>query len=769
MRTTYVLPPSLRGDLDRFLLETERFRAGKTTAAEYRAFRVPQGVYEQRQDGAYMLRVRLPGGVLLPEQMRALADVSRRHGSGLLHVTTRQDIQVHDVPLESVHPALEDLFRAGLSTKGGGGNTVRNITGCPHAGVCPAEAFDVTPHVAALTEFMMPDPVSFKLPRKYKIAFSGCSADCAGAMVNDLGLVARLKDGRAGFAAYVAGGMGSQSRIGELLEEFVPADRVHLVAEAVKRLFDKHGNRRDKNRARLRFLIRQLGGERFRELYAEELEVLRRERPPAPGLRELPEPPPRGAEFPDAAASADFAAWRQACVRPQKQKGFFSVALVLFLGDVGAGTMEGLADVVEEHGEGQLRATQEQNLLLRWVSEAELPVLHERLAGLGLGGSPPRILRRAVACTGAATCRLGICLSRGLTAAIRDELERSGPDVSEADVRLHVNGCPNSCGRHPIGSIALVGAARRVGDRLVPHYLVQLGGRLGAERARLAQGKDAVPARSVPRFVVELLRAFRESEHYPDFDAFLDSGGREAAAELAAGHREVPAFTEDRNFYYDWGAEELFSLAGRGPGECSAGVFDLIEVDLASAREALDDGRVRAAVRAAARALLVTRGEEAREGAEALRLFGKHFVETGLVEERFGGLLESAATGDDELVAARDEAAELVTAVEALYAGMDSSLRFKPAGEGAASGPEAPASGEGVRPDREADFQGVTCPLNYVKTKLLLEGMENGRVLAVLLDEAGGKNVPKSAEADGHEVLSVEQEGERWRVIIRKG
>ncbi|MBU0716771.1 MAG: hypothetical protein KJ749_00850, partial [Planctomycetes bacterium] len=744
MQTIYKLSETIEADLDRLRYETERFKSGEVSAAEYRSFRVPQGIYEQRQEGTYMLRVRLPAGALLPHQMRTLAAVARQYGSGRIHLTTRQDLQIHDVRLDGIHPALVELYRrAGLSTKGGGGNTVRNILACPDAGVCTREAFDVSPHVIALTEFMLSDPLSLRLPRKYKIAFSGCPADCIGATVNDLGFIAKQGPDGPGFAVYAGGGMGPHARVAQLLEEFVPAHEAHLVAEAVKRVFDKYGNRKNKSRARLRYLVEERGFDGFKELYARELSQLREKNPAIPDLRRLPHrTSPAPAAGPDQAEG--FVRWCRINVSAQKQSGHYLVHVPVFLGDVTADMLERLADVVETYGEGMVRATPSQNLVIRSVAGAALPGLHRALIALNLApatlGQPP-VLREMVACTGAATCKLGICLSQGLARAIRDKLERADLDLQDAaDLRLHINGCPNSCGRHPIGSIALFGAARRIGDRLVPHYVLQLGGRLGEGRTRLAEGKEILPARNVPAFLAEFLQAFRESEQYPDFDSFLDSGGTEAAARIAVGYKKVPSFAQRPEYYCDWGTEEPFSLAGRGPGECSAGVFDLIEVDLASARQALEEGKVLEATQLAARALLVTQGEETDNAAEVFELFEKHFMRSGLVDGSFWDLITDArahaVTSDDRgpFEVSPRRVSFLIDAVESLYENMDPSLRFRAVpqrcGPTCACVREAPpAVPDDVAVDREADFRGVTCPLNYVKTKLLLGQMDRGQVL----------------------------------------
>ena len=572
----YRLPDSLAEDLDEFAAMVARFKAGEVSATQFQVFRVPQGVYEQRECGRFMLRIRLPAGVLLAHQMRRLGQVAGEHGNGVLHVTSRQDIQVHRVPLDSIHPALSALAEVGLSAKGGGGNTVRNITACPGAGVCPDEVFDVTGHVVALTEFLLGDPLSFQLPRKYKIAFSGCAKDCAGATVNDLGLIAARRDGADGFAAYVAGGMGARSRVADALEQFIPAPDVPIAAEAVKRVFDKHGDRKNRHKARLRFLVQRLGLEAFLDLYRQELDALRAAPPPGPAPRPVPHPAPGAEPAPRSGArSEDFDAWREANVTSQKQGGYHVVEIPLVLGDIQAEKLRGLADVVEACGEKMLRTTQSQNAVIRWVREEELADLHENLGRLGLASARPGVLRNMVACAGASTCRLGICLSRGLANAVTDALAGSDIDLrSLGDLKIHISGCPNACGRHPIGQIGLFGSVRRVKGRLVPHYVVQLGGIVEEGKTELAQGRQAVPARHLPAFVTKLLRAFEGSAECPDFAGFLAAGGRDAAEELAAGYKDIPDFEEDKDFYFDWGAEAVFSLAGRGAGECGAGVFD---------------------------------------------------------------------------------------------------------------------------------------------------------------------------------------------------
>ena len=765
----YRLPDSLAEDLESLGRMIEQFARGDITAGRFRAYRVPQGIYEQRESGKYMLRVRLPAGIILAHQMRAVAEVSSKYGNGTLHVTTRQDIQVHRVSLEGIYPALYYLFQAGLSTKGGGGNTVRNITSCFDAGVCAREAFDVSPHVLALTEALLADPLSYELPRKYKISFSGCSQDCASATVSDVGFIAKTRDGRPGFSVWAGGGMGANSRVGNLLEEFIPIFEVWQVAEGVKRVFDKHGNRKNKNKARLRFLVDKIGHKQFRKLYEEEIKNLREEpsgftAPPAPTI-----------DSPQPADSLNFQSERNGngMLIPQKQPGYFMVQIPLILGDIEAPVFQALAEIIEHYGERCLHTTQQQNLVVRWIAESDLPALKQQLGRLNLGGAKPAILRDMVACAGASTCRLGICLSRGLAQALIEAFSGSGLDLAGlGNLKINISGCPNACGRHPVSQIGLFGVARRVEQRLVPYYTLQLGGKLEEGSTRLAGSVCTIASKNVPVFLSTFLQEFQRSDQHPDFEAFLDNGGKKLAEELAKNYSTVPAFYKDKNFYFDWGAEVAFSLAGRGPGECGAGVFDLIEMDLVGAAEALKDNRLFTAVSLAARALLVTRGEQPSDDMQSLALFKKYFLQEGLLEQKYEEVIDAAigslAASDREtsIPLTVEEVTSLVKRVDDLHQNMDDSLRFPQVG-----GKEINDIRESAQlnsADLSKDFRGVVCPLNFVKVKLALDQLKSGQTLLVLLDEQGADNVPSSVEKEGHKVLSLTRGNGYWQLIIRK-
>ncbi|MGE5609014.1 MAG: sulfurtransferase TusA family protein, partial [Bacillota bacterium] len=545
---------------------------------------------------------------------------------------------------------------------------------------------------------------------------------------------------------------------------------------AIKRVFDKHGNRKNRNRARLRFLVEEIGIESFRDLYRKELAQLRITTPPR-------EPVQTGVHAATTAgsdtAAAGFAAWRKAHVTPQKQDGYYTVEIASPLGVMESAGLRALADVVEQYGEGMLRATNWQDFVLRWVPADQLASLHAKLTDLGLGTPQPTILRRMVTCAGASTCRLGICLSRGLAKATAEALRASDLKLNNGtgDLSLHISGCPNACGRHPIAQIGFHGAARRINGRLVPHYVLQLGGKVEESRTALASGAIAIPARNVPAFLTDFLQAFEQSPQHPDFDAFLQADGRQIAQRIAQAHASIPSFEQDESYYRDWDATQPFSLAGRGPGECGAGVFDLIAVDLASAGEALKSGRLFSATALAARALLVTRGEQADDYAQAISLFRKHFVEPGLIPAPLHELIDRAAAA---VAAADPDSAfrrvygeksspivELLAEVQKIYEGMGPSLRVAAPACGITPMPK-PTSTD-IAADLAVDYRGVSCPLNYVKTKMALAKIKRGQVLSVLLDEQGAKNVPASAANDGHEIVAVTHDTDHWRVVIRKG
>ena len=686
---SYQIPADLASELEELDGYIKHYLAGELDAATLKVRRVPFGCYEQRRDGSYMVRIRTTGGAHTPLQLRAMAVIASRYGSNSIHITTRQEFQIHDIALEHVVPSMRELLEFGLAARGGGGNTVRNILISPGAGVDPDEVFDPSPYAFALTTRLIGEADSWLLPRKFKIPFANSPADTAYAGFNDLGFFAELRDGRRGFRVYVAGGLGARPQVGHLLHDFIPADEVYAVTTAVKRLFDQHGNRKNRNTSRLRFLWNSLGEPRFRQLYEQHLQLVRAEGAPPLAIEE----PPAAitpALTPVADDSPEFHQWRQRYVEPQKQPGLFSVLVPVFLGNLGTDEAVRLAAFLAPFGDQVLRATFGQNLRLRNIPEALLPNVFHVVREIGELASAPRLLGNSIACTGADTCRLGICRPKGALTAVVDKLSESSLDLNQIpDFRLNLSGCPNTCGQHMLADLGFYGNVARRGQQMFPAYAVVAGARVADGEARLAQPIDRVNARDLPHFVEDVLKLWIEKKPlHTSFADYIDAEGTQDLRTLADRYRNIPSPEANRSYYCDWASDEMFSLAGKAAGECSAGLFDLIEVDLKQAKrlhEQLNSAepQSREATEAAlysialcsARALLITRGIEAATDTAVFENFRRHFLASGLIDSNFEPVIATAQQADT-LEPIRHQVFTLLDAVDALYRSMDNSLRF---------------------------------------------------------------------------------------------
>lgn len=747
----YELPPSLEQEIQHYEELIDGYLRGSINKVEMKAIRVPMGVYEQRDQELYMLRIRLPGGAITPKQLVELAAIAAKYTEASLHFTTRQDVQVHGLKLKDTARIMRELKEIGLSSRGGGGNTIRNIICAYDSGVDPEEAFYVFPYAKALTSRMIAEADSWNLPRKFKIAFSGSKRDKGLATVNDLGFIAKInEDGERGFAVYIAGGMGAKPRLGFRLYEFVPENEVYNIVKAAKIFFDKYGNRKNKHAARLRFLYEKLGKEEFVRRFQNELAEVRKSN--YPPLEVEAEPPLR--------------------------KGFLEIPL--FLGDLTFDKAQTLGLMLKDYGEDVLRVTPTQNLFLRNIPEDAVPRLRAELRKAGITEPLPPLLEKATACAGAGTCKLGICLSRGLLAAIKEELTRE-PVVSSkiSDLSLKISGCPNSCGQHLIADIGFFGAAKRHDNHLVPYYHLLVGGVVGEGETSFGQNIAAFPAKAVPSFLREFLDfVAQERAENEDFNGFLDRAGRAEILRLEKKYSKIPAFDVDRDYYYDWSSREVFSLAEKVEGECSAGLFDLIEWDLRQAEEGLKRLKtgentaaefaavVRGVTVSVCRALLITKGLEPKTETEAVELFKTHFIGRHL-DSTYAGVLDKYLAGSP---LGAEEVEALFHAVENLYHSMDDSLRFPDLRPVQRPGEDAPAR---LGPSFQKvfrDFRGVACPMNFVKTKLVLETMNLGEILEIWLDDGDPiANVPGSLRAEGYKILEQKKLGDYWSVTIQKG
>jgi len=595
-------------DIDSFVQMLDKFERGEIPPDEWRRFRLLRGTYGQRQDmDAQMLRVKIPQGVVDAAQLDALADVSERYSRGFGHISTRQNMQLHFVRLHDVEPAMRRLAEAGLTTREACGNSVRNITACPHAGVARDEVFDVTPYAEAMSRYLLRHPLSSVLPRKFKIGFEGCaSEDHAVTSINDIGwraMIAPDGSGRRGFRVQVAGGTAIMCRSGASLYEFLPASDILMVAEAVLRVFHKHGDYEHKQRNRLKFLVKSMGWDAWHAAFHHELEDLR-----ANGGARLPfdpenppvEEPPQGERLPQPSI-ADIAAlvtsgsvkgpgivpevhptdgspgrerteWLQTNLRPQKQGEYCEVIVSLVLGDITAGQMRALALLSRAYSDGMVRVTVDQNVVMRWVRSGQVPGLYRRLAAAGLGLPGASTITDVTSCPGAESCRLAVTQSRGLARLIGDNLEKQPAKLlrEAAETKIKISGCPNGCGQHHIATIGFQGSIRKLGDRVVPQYFVMLGGGAGQQAASFGRLTGKIPARRVPEAVERLLRLYQEErntgETAPAFFQRIDTARARAA--LADLEQMTPEDALPADFI-DPGEDHAFNPEVMD-GECSA-------------------------------------------------------------------------------------------------------------------------------------------------------------------------------------------------------
>lgn len=779
----YEIPASLSAEIDELERLITKYRQGELEETKFRGHRVPFGIYEQRAAGTYMVRIRCAAGGVKPIQLKKVALLSEQYGAERIHITTRQELQIHDILLENVPAILRELLQAGLSTRGGGGNTVRNIMASWDAGIAPGEVFDVAPYAVTLTSMLIAEPDSWTLPRKYKIAFSNSAADNAHAAFNDLGFIAATRDGTEGFKVYVAGGMGMKPQVGHLLHQFIPAGQCYRVAEAVKKVFDRHGNRKNKHAARLRFLWNKLGEDAFRGLYEREFADL--DGIPLRNLAEIKNEPERVPDEAVEEVSAEFTLWKERFAVPQKQPGLFSILVPVPLGNLHCRQAFIMADLLDKFGENVLRCTMGQNLSIRNIPEEYLGNIYSVVKTISELSLAPRFYGNGIACTGANTCKLGICLPQGALSAVNRKLMDSGLDIDAAgDFRLNISGCPNTCGAHLTADLGFYGRVGRSGQRLYPSYAVVAGARTGGEAPRLARSIDEISARALPDFVADFLKAYlAKKARYANVAQYIDDEGQGDIKEICDKYRHVPNFTDDKNYYFDWGAEEIFSLAGKGVGECSASLFDMIELDLKTIKKmrkeltgltdaaAIGECLYRIAL-SAARMLLITRGVEARSDEDVFDNFIKYFIEFNLVDKKFLPLMEQARKQNNaQLLAWEEDVRDLAEAVEKLYEGMDDSLKFQP--ETSAADIAENKETTPIKSEQTAhifkDLRGVSCPMNFVKTKLELAKIQQGQLLRIFLDDGEPiDNVPRSVAEEGHRILETTKAKDYWSVLIEK-
>lgn len=820
---TMPIPPAIQDEIEAFETEVRRLQAGEVGGDLFKPFRLQHGIYGQRQSGVQMVRIKIPFGGLTADQLRRVAELTDRYATGVAHVTTRQDIQLHFVLLDNVPTMMRLLAEVGLTTREACANTVRNVTACHLAGVCPGEIFDVTPYAKTVALHLLRNPLNQSLPRKFKIAFSGCRHDCALTPIHDIGLLAvRGANGTPGFRMSVGGGLGSAPRIAQVLRDFVPMKELIPSVEAVIKVFDALGNRKNRHKARMKFVIDKLGFDEFKRRWQEAYSVLCRGRADEPiALLEHGDPPAPllmptrlrsangdgrvdGRPHVDGNGRADvrespYQMWVRTNVVKQKQPGYAAAIVKLPMGDMTVAHMRALADLAEIFSNGNLRTTINQNVIIRWIPESRLEELYEALEAHGLADPGAELTEDIIACPGTDTCGLGITSSKGLARAMAEVFPPGQVPDDLKDVRVKISGCHNSCAQHHIATIGLHGVGKRIGDHVAPHYELHVGGHVNGT-AKIGQMTVKLPAKNVPAAVSHLVSVYRRDRRAGEtMPAFLDRVGKAALKEELIPFTIIPSFEEDPSYYYDWEGEQEFVLEDLGPGECAGGAMEMIDNRMLEAEQELYQARVLLekhqyavsvnkayrAVLAAVKALLVTEGLDPATDAETLTEFEQRMGSKGIIPISYRNL--SAQIGD---LGPKDTTAEFAQVKLAFAQGfvavcraateqVGKDLKLK-TDQGTAvqvgmpAGTSRPGSPE-TKPPAAApvyDLRGVACPLNYVKTKLKLEMMDAGECLEVWLDAGEPiKNVPMSLRNDGHKILTeapLEPEARHYKIVVEK-
>jgi sulfite reductase beta subunit-like hemoprotein len=583
------IDPDIRADVEKFRTQLGRYRSGELDPEAFRVFRLNNGVYGQRQGGEnQMLRVKVPYGSITPEQLDMFGHIADTYSRGWGHLTTRQNVQFHFVQLDDVPEALWDMATVGLTSREACGDTVRNVQGCHLAGACPYEVLDISAWAEATFRHFLHNPLAQRMPRKFKINFSGCETDCGQAMFNDIGVIAAartLPDGtlEPGFRVFVAGGLGANPHPALALEEFTSREDLMATLEAILRVFSNHGNRDNKLRARMKWLVDTMGWDELQARIFRERQLLvassswpggipeavRKAGDAPAGLGVGATPTPVGQGTPVTLRRSDpLRAWDDANVVRGVAKGTVSAIAYARLGDITADQLRALASIQRELG-AEVRITNRQNLVFRGLSESQLPVLFERLSAIDMAEPGAELARDVVSCPGADTCNLAVTQSRGLADAIGTALEDAGlADVG--GVRTNISGCTNSCGQHHVSDIGFSGAERRAHGEPAPGYTMLLGGYVGQEQIHFGERALRLPAKNAAEATVRVVRRFNDERQPGEaFRAWIDRIG--GVKSIADGLRDLDHFplpSEAPEYYVDYDETGPY-VAEIGASECA--------------------------------------------------------------------------------------------------------------------------------------------------------------------------------------------------------
>ena len=638
-------------DIEELKQKIHAFESGKMDEEKFKAYRLTRGVYGQRQLGVQMFRTKIPFGRLNSQQLERLSEVTDRYSTGNLHLTTRQNIQMHHVKLADSPAIWEALGEVGVTAREACGNTVRNITASAKAGIDPDEPFDVSPYVEATYQHFLRNPICQDMGRKIKIAFSSSEKDSAFAYFHDFGFIPRIREGVRGFKVLLAGGLGAQSIIAHTVSEFMPADQIMGFMEACIRVFDRYGERSKRFKARMKFLVKSLGVGPFLELVEEEKKGLGYDSFPidadtwkeaaSPELGELPQLPTQGEAY---------TFWRQTNVFEQRQSGLYGVQLKVLLGDISSDIARKLAPIVRRYAADDIRITVNQGLLLRHVQPEALPHLYLALKELGLADPGFDSLADITACPGTDTCNLGVSNSTRVSEVLEEVVKKDFHHlITDADIKVKISGCMNACGQHMAANIGLHGSSIKHKELVVPALQVVLGGGIGPDgKGSIAEKVIKLPSKKMPDALRVLLTDYEEEalegEYYNDYFRRL---GKKYFYQLLKPFADLDVLQESD--YKDWGQEEFF-VPEVGVGECAGVAYDVIGGILQDAKDrliegktTLEDGHVAEAIYLSysafvigAKAMLLSKDIPCNTHKKILEDFDSHYVQSKEIDLSMG-------------------------------------------------------------------------------------------------------------------------------------
>ncbi len=651
--------PDLAAEIDVFENEIALKKQGKIEDKVFAETRLRRGAYGQRYDNgqrhdgiesrklAYprealtkgpntlwdapgMERIKIPFGGLNAAQLEVLAELAEEYSDGIAHVTTRQDIQLHFIHIDDTPALMRRLAAVDITTREACGNSIRNVTACHLAGVCRDQSFDVTPYAKATAYFLLGHPDVQDFGRKFKIAFSGCDTNpCGLVRIHDLGCIAREREGQRGFEVWVGGGLGAVPYQAKLFEEFLPEEELLPLAQAISRVFARLGEKKNRNTARLKFLVAKLGLEEFKRLVKEERATLTADPRWTAYLADIQQDheTPRRPTGLLQIASEEFRQWKATNVYAQRQAGYSTVTIALPLGDITADQLRALADIARKYTNETVRLTVEQNIVLRWVSEADLADLHKDLQAAHLAAPVAETIFDPVSCPGTDTCKLGISSSRGLAGELRLRLVENSVTEDQAvrNLRIKISGCFNSCGQHHLADLGFYGVNRNKNGYATPHFQVVLGGQWGNNGGSYGLAIGAVPSKRIPEAVDRITRRFvAERAAGEGFQAFIRRIGKAECKKMLDDLGALPPHDQDPALYTDWHDPREYTLGDLGVGECAGEVVTPLEFQLTAcerqafeAQLALEKNDIDSAAKLAYEAML--------NGARALLVWRKVF------------------------------------------------------------------------------------------------------------------------------------------------